>query len=224
MWAAAITTTVVTVLAYVLPFDHQGTGIGLAFLAATYFFALRNDDPDAARRFGLSLGGLLDPEPISLTRIFRDAATSIAWAFGLALVFFPLFWIGYVAWWSPRHGFAPVPPGHLADEVLGELLVIALPEEAFYRGYLQTAFDEAWPSRRRLLGANLGIGLLAASVWFAIGHVATELYPGRLAVFFPALVFGWLRVRTRGIGAPLCFHALCNLFAWFLAKSYGLAG
>jgi membrane protease YdiL (CAAX protease family) len=40
-------------------------------------------------------------------------------------------------------------------------------------------------------------------------------------VFFPALLFGWLRARTGGIGAPVVFHALCNLFADYLAKSYG---
>ena len=56
----------------------------------------------------------------------------------------------------------------------------------------------------------------------AIGHLLTEVNPNRLAVFFPALVFGWLRSRTRGIGAGVVFHALCNLYASYLARSYGL--
>ncbi|HEV8550364.1 MAG TPA: CPBP family glutamic-type intramembrane protease, partial [Polyangiaceae bacterium] len=38
----------------------------------------------------------------------------------------------------------------------------------------------------------------------------------------PALLFGWLRARTRGIGASVALHALCNLFASYLARSYGL--
>jgi membrane protease YdiL (CAAX protease family) len=42
-------------------------------------------------------------------------------------------------------------------------------------------------------------------------------------VFFPALVFGWLRSRTRGVGAGLVFHALCNLFASYLSQSYGFS-
>jgi membrane protease YdiL (CAAX protease family) len=43
-----------------------------------------------------------------------------------------------------------------------------------------------------------------------------------LSVFFPSLLFGWLRARTGGIGASVFFHALCNLFAAYLARSYGL--
>jgi membrane protease YdiL (CAAX protease family) len=62
---------------------------------------------------------------------------------------------------------------------------------------------------------------VVTSAVFALGHLATELNPNRLAVFFPALLFGWLRSRTRGVGASITLHALCNLFASYLARSYG---
>jgi membrane protease YdiL (CAAX protease family) len=55
-----------------------------------------------------------------------------------------------------------------------------------------------------------------------LGHVATIHDPGRLAVFFPSLVFGWLRARTGGVGAAIAFHALCNLFSESLMRGYGL--
>jgi membrane protease YdiL (CAAX protease family) len=42
----------------------------------------------------------------------------------------------------------------------------------------------------------------------------------RLAVFFPALVFGWMRARTGSILAGATFHALCNLFADVLHTSF----
>jgi membrane protease YdiL (CAAX protease family) len=112
----------------------------------------------------------------------------------------------------------------VADEALGQFLVIALPEEAFYRGYLQTSLDDAWPPRLRILGAQLGPGVLVTSVVFALGHVATEVHPNRLSVFFPSLLFGYLRTRRGGIGSAAAFHALCNLFASFLARSYGFGG
>ncbi len=216
------TTAAVTALSYGLPEGHAATGVGLGFLAATWLVALRHDDSAEIRRFGLSLGGLLEPEAIDRRRMLRDALHAIAWAVGLALVVFPPFWAGYVFWWKPAQAFVPRLPGDPLDEVLGQLLVIALPEEAFYRGYLQTAFDDAWEPRWNVLGARLGPGLLVASTLFALGHLATEVHPNRLAVFFPALVFGWLRKRSGGIGAPLLFHALCNLFASFLGRSYGL--
>ncbi|HVY47347.1 MAG TPA: myxosortase family intramembrane protease, partial [Minicystis sp.] len=91
-------------------------------------------------------------------------------------------------------------------------------------GYLQSELDLAWPPRWRLFGADLGPGWLVSAAVFAVGHVLTISSPARLAVFFPALVFGWLRARTRGIGAGVVFHALCNLFAATLGRGYGVSG
>jgi membrane protease YdiL (CAAX protease family) len=51
--------------------------------------------------------------------------------------------------------------------------------------------------------------------------LATVQVTARLAVFFPALLFGWLRARTGGIGASVLFHASCNLYALLLGRGYG---
>jgi hypothetical protein len=108
------------------------------------------------------------------------------------------------------------------SELPGQLLVVALPEEAFFRGYLQTALDDKWRPRWTLLGARLGPSAIVTSAVFAAGHVLTEPHLGRLAVFFPALLFSWLRVKTGGIGAPIAFHVLCNVFASTLGYGYGV--
>jgi uncharacterized protein len=220
----ALTTTAVTALSYLLPETYAATGVGLGFLAATYLVVLRGSDTPTVRHFGLSLGGLLEPEALEPKRMLRDFAVAFGWATVLALIFFPPFWLGYVCWWKPRMPFVPAPLPSLGDDVLGQLLVIALPEEAFYRGYVQRALDDAWAPRRRVLGALLGPGILVTSALFAVGHLLTEVKPDRLAVFFPALVFGWLRAKTGGIGAGVLFHAACNLFAAWLARSYGFHG
>jgi membrane protease YdiL (CAAX protease family) len=39
-------------------------------------------------------------------------------------------------------------------------------------------------------------------------------------VFFPSLVFGWLRAKTGGIGAAVLFHAACNIFSAYLSAGY----
>lgn len=218
---ALLTTLAATLLAYALPDSYAATGVGLSFLFATYWAALRNFD-NGARHYALSLGGILDPEPLELRRVVRSAGRAALWASLAVLAVFPAFWLGFVLWWKPDQPFVRAPTPHLVDEVLGQLLVIALPEEAFFRGYLQTAFDSVWRPRLQLLGARVGPGLLVASAIFAVGHVLTEVHPNRLAVFFPALIFGWLRARTGGIGASLLFHAACNVFASFLLRSYGL--
>lgn len=217
------TTALVTALSYALPPAHQATGVGLAFLAVTYVLVLRHDGA-VVEHHGLALGGLFEPTPLSPARLARESATALAWALGCAAVIFPLFWLGWVAWWQPESGFAWGAWRAVLSDAPGQLLVIALPEEAFYRGYLQTALDDALPKRVRVLGAEVGPALLVTSALFALGHLATELDPNRLGVFFPALLFGWLRARTGGIGASVAFHALANLFTAFLARSYGFSG
>jgi membrane protease YdiL (CAAX protease family) len=186
----------------------------------TYALVLRHDSA-VVRRHGLSLGGLLEAEPLDARRLATDAARALAWALGCALCVFPLFWAGWVLWWKPPASFSPAPLRPLFDDALGQLFVIALPEEAFYRGYLQSALDDAFRTRLRLFGANVGPSLFVTSALFALGHLATEFNPGRLAVFFPALLFGFLRARTGGIGASVALHAFSNLFASYLARSYG---
>lgn len=242
---ALATTAGVTALSYLLPENYAATGVGLAFLVATYVFALRREDPHDAKHYGLALGGLLEPDPIDPRRLLREGGRALLWAVGIALIVLPPFWIGYMLWWKPPGPFMPVPPQLPVDDelarllaqvlpagigipiaayahhVLGQLLVIGLPEEAFYRGYLQTAFDDVWRPRWRVLGAVIGPGLLVTSALFALGHVLTKVDPNRLAVFFPSLLFGWLRARTGGVGASIALHALCNLFASFLGRSYG---
>ena len=47
-------------------------------------------------------------------------------------------------------------------------------------------------------------------------------YEFETAVFFPALVFGWLRARTGGIGASMLFHALCNVYSQALGRGFGV--
>jgi len=221
---ALATTAVVTVISYA-PFlrSYSDTLVGLTFLFVTYLVVLRHD-ADLVRRHGLALGGLLEPEPIEPRRLLRDSLRALAWAFGIALLVFPAFWIGWLRWWKPESGFAAADFSVIRDSALPQLLAIALPEEAFYRGYLQSALDEAWPQRIRILGASVGPAILVTSALFALGHLATEFHPNRLGVFFPSLLFGWLRARTGGVGASIVFHALCNVFADYIAKSYGFGG
>lgn len=217
------TTALVTALSYALPDAYQATGIGLAFLGVTYALVLRADDAVTVHH-GLSFGGLFERAPLSVPRLLRDTASALGWALGCAAVIFPIFWLGWLAWWKPESGFTTSAWRAVLEDAPGQLLVVAVPEEVFYRGYLQTALDDAWPRRIRLLGAEVGPSLLVTSAIFALGHLATELDPNRLAVFFPALLFGILRARTGGVGAGVAFHALSNLFTAFLARSYGFSG
>jgi uncharacterized protein len=101
-----------------------------------------------------------------------------------------------------------------------QLVAVALPEEFFFRGYLQARLVEALPPRRRFLGVPVGRALLLASVLFALGHFLIDFDPRRLAVFFPALAFGWMRQASGSIAPGALFHALCNVFSDGLHRSF----
>lgn len=220
--AALVTTLLATALSYALPEAHAATGVGLVFLGVTYLLVLRDTDTATVRESGLSLGGLFEPEPLSAARLLYSALGAFGWALACAVLVFPAFWLGFLLWHAPLTGFSPASWRELGGDVGGQLLGVAFPEEAFFRGYLQSSLDRAWPPRLRCLGARLGPGLLVASAIFAIGHLLTDPQPSRLAVFFPSLLFGFLRARSGGVGAAIVFHAACNLFASYLGRSYGL--
>jgi len=224
LWVAVAVTLVAAALG-LLPENIAGTAIGLWFLGATYWLVLRSRTPGVEREYALQLGGLLELEPLDARRLAKDCAVALAWALGIAAVAFPGFWLGYVHWYGTSRAFDPaLGSTDLLDQLAAQVAVVALPEEAFYRGYLQTALDKIWRPRLNVFGAKVGLGLVITSAVFAVGHVLTEPYLGRLAVFFPALVFGWLRAKTGGIGPGVAFHAACNGFAWYLGRGYGLIG
>ncbi len=216
---AAAVTALATALSYLLPDSWAATGVGFTFLLASYWLVIRNDDTEQIREFGLSLGGLLEAGPLSAARMLRATLSALGYALAAALVIYPCFWFGFRIWWHVEE-FHPAPLGPVLADALGQLLVIALPEEAFYRGYLQTSLERELPPKLSIFGTRVGWGLLLTSAIFAVGHLFTELNAARLAVFFPSLVFGLLRARTKGIGASILFHAMCNLFSAYLARSY----
>jgi membrane protease YdiL (CAAX protease family) len=222
LWVSADVMAIVAVIAVALPSSWHATLVGFTFLGATWLLVWRHDDA-AVRRAGLSLGGLVIPGPLDVGAVLRSAGVALAWAIAASAIIAIPFFLGWRFWWAPRLTFAlSLKPADFAGDVLGQLLVIALPEEAFYRGYLQSRFDEAWPPRWKVLGASVGPGLLAASAIFAAGHIVTVHVAARLAVFFPALVFGWLRARTGGIGASVGFHTFCNVYSQLLGRAYGV--
>ncbi len=220
---ALATTVVVTIVSHVAPLDWANTAVGATFLGATWWVVLRGDT-EKIRAHGLSLGGITEPEPIDVRRMAAATAKSLAWATLLALIFFPPFWIAYKLAWT-QSVFTWRAPQDFSSRALGQLLVVGLPEEAFFRGFLQSSLDGSWKDKRwRVLGAEIGPGWVLSAVIFAVGHVLTIPNPARLGVFFPALIFGWLRARTGGVGASIVFHAMCNLFSAYLAQGYGLLG
>jgi membrane protease YdiL (CAAX protease family) len=217
----------------VVPFVQKNLhgAIAVIFLYAPALASRWSRRPFDYRQAGLRL----DPVPLNL-RIC-----------GLAIAFtWPVFFAAFLSFYSYacRHGapalikqwmelVAPVcaqwlglsgviwrvPPDFLWL-ALSQIVVVAVPEELFFRGYLLGRLEERWPSTRTLFGAQVGWPLLVSSALFALGHVLVDFDPQRFAVFFPALAFGWMRARTGSIAAGALFHALCNLLSEVLHTSF----
>ncbi|HEX2730837.1 MAG TPA: MrtC family glutamic-type intramembrane protease [Polyangiaceae bacterium] len=216
-------TLTAALLARVTPAEYAANVVAALFAGAVYLLVL-NKDPATIRAHGLSLGGVFEPQPLSPKHIAREIYTAFGWALCACALTFPAFWIGYRLWFGVHVHFHWGTPAGIADEALGQLLVIALPEEMFYRGYLQSALAQGESRTIQIFGARVGLSLLTASAIFALGHLLSTPHVSRLSVFFPALVFGWMRIRTRGIGSGVFYHAACNLFSTWLAYGYGLRG
>ena len=98
---------------------------------------------------------------------------------------------------SPYHGTVPITAAMAAHH----LLLVALPEEVFFRGYLYDAFEGAGREP-----------VVPVALLFALGHFVIAPSPFRLLTFFPALLLGWGRRRSGNVYVPTALHFLYNLF------------
>ncbi len=86
--------------------------------------------------------------------------------------------------------------------IIFQLLSVSLPEEFFFRGFLQDS-----------IGRNLK-AIVLVSLLFSIAHLPKALFLGdwiSLLSFFPSLVMGWLYMKTNNILPGTIFHLLANL-------------
>jgi membrane protease YdiL (CAAX protease family) len=154
----------------------------------------------------------------------------------VSAVVFPLFVAGYVGftqayaalpadWLRTLTPYVGAPsfhfrlPDRFGEWVIDQVFVVALPEEFFYRGFLQTRLRDAWPHGRVIFGARLGPAFWVTALLFALGHLAI-FQVWRLAVFFPALIFGFMRERSGSVVGAALFHASANLLIQVLDASF----
>ncbi len=86
--------------------------------------------------------------------------------------------------------------------VIFQLLSVSLPEEFFFRGFLQDS-----------MGRNLK-AILLVSLLFALAHLPKAVFSEEwisLFSFLPSLVMGWLYTKTNNILPGTIFHLLANL-------------
>jgi len=234
LWVYLLVCGAIFCVTRVEPLAVLGQYVPLVVAAIFLMTSIRLTRSDPAH-YGVALSGLLEPAdddrpagPLGLFDLGRairkalpSAAMELGVAAGIAAVVFPLYALGFYWWHQPTEGFSLTVPPNIASFAASQIIVIALPEEAFFRGYLQTALSDLGQKRCRVLGAELAPGAWALqAILFAAIHFMVDPRPARLAVFFPALLFGWIRSWRGGIGAALTLHAMSNLYSEILARSW----
>jgi membrane protease YdiL (CAAX protease family) len=92
-------------------------------------------------------------------------------------------------------------------------LVVGLPEELFFRGFLLGKLEQRFPPTWRLWGGGVGLALVLSALAFALIHLPKDGDPRALATFFPGLLFGWMRSATGSILASTIAHGCSNILA-----------
>ena len=159
----------------------------------------------------------------------RPVGRNLLWALGAIVVVFPLFLLGFRLYWGVLCGMSwrPAMCAHFAPQLwrhgihvmpgfwkgaLAQLVVIAIPEEFFFRGYIQGRLRDAF---------SPAAAIAMSSILFGLGHYfVTPLEPARLAVAFPGVIFGILREKTGSIAPGALFHASCNLYIDALHRTF----
>jgi membrane protease YdiL (CAAX protease family) len=187
------------------PWNQIGAlGTPVLFLYGPFVLAIIGKR--SAASWGLTLG-----DPWNGTRL----------ALGTAAIVLPVFVLGYYVFWGWFVGRTIIPfsGDALLSTGIWALVGIALPEEVFFRGWMQSRLGEFYDGGVKILGAKIGPAILISSALFTLTHLVTNPDPIRLAVFFPSLIFGWLRARTGSVLAPVLFHWLADLAVILLEGS-----
>lgn len=176
-------------------------------------------DPRGLAHYGIRFGGLLlgpaDPAPTLLKR----ALIEVLWAAAVMVVVFPPYFLVYAAWFDlPLDRFVFTPPPDALNFAMTHWLVVAIPEEALFRGYVQTRLLDRFPAPGSLAVSFTALCIQAAL--FAGIHIFRDLNPMSLVVFFPGLFFGLLRAWRGNVAVAALFHAASNWVGHVLAHGW----
>ena len=146
-------------------------------------------------------------------RHMKDSLVVLSWA---CVVLFPLTFCGL--WLLESFGFElplrPVPPQgrNWVYWLFYQFMYIALAEEVFFRGYVQSNILRLTnPVMDKLPRLQQWLSIVISAVCFAVAHVIVQGQIISVLTFLPGLVLGWLFIRTKSLLAPILFHGLANV-------------
>jgi membrane protease YdiL (CAAX protease family) len=107
--------------------------------------------------------------------------------------------------------------------VLWNFLCAGFGEEIFFRGYIQSRVDAGFGRPWRVLGSEVGPGVIVSSLFFGLIHAlnTVDYFSARwdfgwwygLGTIFVGLCYGYLRARTGRVWAGAVTHGLVDTYA-----------
>lgn len=100
--------------------------------------------------------------------------------------------------------------GQFLSWLFYQFLYVAVAEEVFFRGYLQSNLLRLASTTKRRPFLQNWISIVICACFFAAAHVIVQGQAASALTFFPGVILGWLFIRTKSLLGPILFHALAN--------------
>ncbi len=129
------------------------------------------------------------------------------------LIILSVYLIGYYIYATEFHNksFSPIMQGSLALLTVNMFLFVGLPEEFFFRGYLQSELNYIFGKKFNFLSVKFGPGLFITAIIFTLSHIFVQMDWSKASLIFISLILGWLREKSGSILASAGFHTLANV-------------
>jgi len=130
-----------------------------------------------------------------------------------SLIILSAYLIGYYIYATEFHSksFNPVIQESWALLTINIFLFVGLPEEFFFRGYLQSELNYIFSKKFNFLFVKFGPGLVITAIIFTLSHIFVQMDWSKTSLIFLSLILGWLREKTGSILASAGFHTLANV-------------
>src|SRR3989338_1502019 len=157
-----------------------------------------------------------------IERDFKSMIRSLEIGIIFSVIIFPIFLLAnnlyqelflaslYRGWYYPE----------IVQFSVYQIFLIAIPEEFFFRGYIQSQLNRIFPPNFSLFGLRWGWSIPLTALIFAFSHTFITFQWWHFSIFFPGLVFGVLREKTGGLMAPIFFHTLSNVIVQGIGYMY----
>lgn len=158
----------------------------------------------------LAAGRGARPNELGLATKPEWRGIGIGLAIGLPIIF--LFALGDLFY---RHfflgkDFVAGPGAALIPMAATQAIMIAFPEELFFRGCLQGRLEGKARASQGFIKYQF-LPILIPALLFALAHFLVSPSLHRLGTFFPGLLFGFVRAKTGTIYASILLHTVANL-------------